>query len=89
MSGARFRFDRLAVEGSQASYAVLVELPEGSCSGTAHLGPAGVSLEPFSPPPPPWAIEQATALLRTVAKNHAGDGDWPRRVHRWRAPRGA
>jgi hypothetical protein len=88
MSGARFRFDRIAVEGLEARYAILVELAEVSCAGTARLGPSGVALDPLSPPPPPWVLEQATALLRTVAKHHSGDGDWPRRVHRWRAPRG-
>jgi hypothetical protein len=87
VTGARFRFDRLAVEREGARYAVRVELGAEVCTAEARLGAAGAELGAFDRSPPPWAREQAVALLRTVAKNHAADADWPRRVHRWRAPR--
>lgn len=86
MTGARFAFDRRTVEGPEATYAVSIAAPEWTSVGTARLGPGRCELGPMSPALPAWAEETAVALLRTVAKNHA-EGDWPRRVHRWRAPR--
>lgn len=46
--------------------------------GTLELGPW------HSTPPPEWLETIARALLRTVWRTRTHDGDWPRRVTRWR-----
>ncbi len=85
--GLRFRFDRLSVDEAGAQYAVLIGEGQGASTSRARLGDKVTELEPFEPPAPTWAVDVARALLKTVAKNHAASADWPRRVHRWRAPR--
>lgn len=86
--GARFRFDRVSVDEGGARYAVIIGEGDQAWHTRARLGVGVTEIEPFDPPAPDWAVEVARALLRTVAKNHGPSADWPRRVHRWRAPRG-
>lgn len=85
--GARFRFDRVSVDATGARYAVIIGEGEQAWHTEARLGLGVTELDPFDPPAPVWAVDVARALLKTVAKNHAPSADWPRRVHRWRAPR--
>ncbi|HEY5376308.1 MAG TPA: hypothetical protein VIK01_21655 [Polyangiaceae bacterium] len=35
-------------------------------------------------PPPAWLETMARALLRSVLRSKGSDGEWPRRVTRWR-----
>lgn len=86
--GARILFERLAVDAEGARYAVVIGEGEGACRAEARLGKGLLEVGGFDAPPAAWALESAKGLLRTLAKNHAESADWPRRVHRWRAPRG-
>lgn len=66
---------------------------------SAELSASGVALSPWraasSGPPPvwadgapaPWVITFTDQLLRTLVKNHAAAGDWPRKLTRWRQER--
>jgi len=85
--GARFRFDRVSVDDAGARYAVIIGEGEAAWHTSARLGVGVTVLDAFDPPAPEWAVEVARMLLKTIAKNHAPSADWPRRVHRWRAPR--
>jgi hypothetical protein len=60
----------------------------------AHVNTEGGTVEIATwpePAPPAWLEAFARALLRAVLRNKASDGQWPRRLTRWRpepAPRG-
>ena len=86
--GARFAIDRLEVDEAGARYRVTIGEGEDACRADVRLGRGPLVLPDFDRPPPAWTIETLKGLLRTLAKNHADAADWPRRVHRWRAPRG-
>lgn len=87
--GARVLLDRVATDGARATYRVEIHAPEASWASEASLD-AAVTLAPWRAirgaigEPEPWMIESARGLLRTLLKNHAGDGSYPPRLLRWR-----
>jgi hypothetical protein len=85
--GARFTFDRLAVEGEAARYGVLVVGPEREERAEARLTPTSVELGPFRGSVDPWAERSARAFLDVIQRGYDHEAGWPRHVQRWRAPR--
>lgn len=89
--GARFRFDLEEVVDGTARYRVTVALDGAvhtlalALSAPVSLG-AGVELSPRGELAA-WIDDVILAQGRTLAKNHASDGSWPRRLQRWRGPR--
>jgi hypothetical protein len=86
VEGLRIAFDRVAVDGEGAAYVVSIGEGPSLCRAEARLGLGRTELGTFDRPPPPWAVDTALGLLKTLTKNHAESADWPRRIHRWRAP---
>ena len=70
-----------------AHYAVTIFLPEREVTTEARVEMANGALELGAwrgEPPPSWLEAVARALLRTVWRSASSDGEWPRRVTRWR-----
>jgi hypothetical protein len=86
--GARFVLERAGLDEGAARYRVAVLGGEARWEGEAVLPRDGgaVELAAFRPAEPPaWMRRTAEGLLRTLARRHAGDGAFPRRLTRWRA----
>jgi hypothetical protein len=91
--GARFSFELLGGEGDHARYRIEIATQGGSASGEARVGAgeAGLGeaeLGTFDGPVEPWAVETALAFAKVLARSRDDETGWPRRLHRWRAPRG-
>ncbi|MCC6875728.1 MAG: hypothetical protein IT378_15585, partial [Sandaracinaceae bacterium] len=58
---------------------------------SAELSAGKVALAPWRAEdggqPAPWIVTFTDQLLRTLVKNHAAAGDWPRKLTRWRQER--
>ena len=85
--GARIECELDSSDATTARYRVTLALPDSTHVGTATLDAAAkrVDLSPFDPPTDdPWVLDTARSQLRTLL---ADAPDWPKRIHRWRAPR--
>jgi hypothetical protein len=75
------------VSDDGARYTLTLFLPERELAVEVLIRNASGALE-FEAwrgeAPPAWLETMARALLRTIWRNAASDGDWPRRVTRWR-----
>ncbi len=72
---------------ASARYTLTIFLPEREVTTEAQVRTADGALELGAwqgEAPPPWLESVARALLRTVWRSATTDGDWPRRVTRWR-----
>lgn len=70
-----------------ARYALTIFLPEREVTTEALIQTTSGTLEvgPWQgEPPPAWLETVARALLRTIWRSATSDGEWPRRVTRWR-----
>jgi len=85
--GGRLELKLSAADATTARYALVIFTPTGECEALATLDSANVAAELGAwqgEAPPAWLEAFARALLRTVARNKGVDGEWPRRVTRWR-----
>lgn len=82
---------RVEVHAPDASHATRARISVGG----DPIDALSVALEPWraierdggataAEAPERWALESARGFLRTLHKQHAKDGAWPRRVLRWR-----
>lgn len=83
------RLELKLADGSptQARYVVSIFTPLGDSTSEASLDAASGSLEIAEwqgMQPPAWLDTLARSLLRTVFRTKTSDGDWPRRITRWR-----
>lgn len=87
--GVRVLLVRASIDDAGATYRVELHAPDASWTGEARLA-AAITIGPWTatrgaaPEPEPWMIESARGFLRTLAKNHAAERDWPPRLLRWR-----
>lgn len=87
--GVRVLLVRAAIDDAGATYRVELHAPDSSWASEARVG-AAIAIGPWTatrgsaPDPEPWMIESARGFLRTLAKNHAAERDWPARQLRWR-----
>ena len=73
--------------GARARYklAVFSPLGEGATDVSIDAESGGLTLAEWQgSPPPAWLEALARALLRTVVRDKNSDGEWPRRITRWR-----
>ena len=78
--------ERAAVDEDGARYAVTVYAPGGlRFDGECTLGAGDATLR-FDREPPAWTRTFLERLTKSLAKKHAADGAWPRKITRWRAP---
>ena len=85
--GGRLELKLTRASDDDAHYALTIFLPEREVTAEVRVQIASGVLE-FGAwqgePPPSWLETVARALLRTVWRSASSDGDWPRRVTRWR-----
>ena len=85
--GGRLELKLAEADATTARYALAIFTPAGDCETLATLDAAKVAIELEAwrgDAPPAWLEAFARSLLRTVARNKGVDGEWPRRVTRWR-----
>ena len=79
---------KLAESGeTRAEYVLAVLTPEAELSARVSIDASAQRFElgPFTGgTPPTWLEAYAHALLRGVLRTKSSDGDWPRRLTRWR-----
>ncbi|HEX2671917.1 MAG TPA: hypothetical protein VHM25_13635 [Polyangiaceae bacterium] len=79
---------KLAEPGeTRAEYVLTVLTPEAELRASVSIDASADRFElgPFQGgAPPAWLEAYAHALLRGVLRTKSSDGDWPRRLTRWR-----
>lgn len=82
-NGARMVIERASVDDSGARYVVRVYEPDGVLhEGEASCG-EHVTLRLDAPE---WTKTFLERLLKSLRNKHREDGDWPRKLTRWRHP---
>ncbi len=85
--GGRLELKLLAASETRASYALTLLTPEAEVSSRVTIDAPQGSLELadwLGGVPPAWLEDYARALLRSALRTKSSDGDWPRRLTRWR-----
>ena len=85
--GGRLELKLTQASDTGARYALTIFLPEREVTTEANVETVTGTVELGawqSEAPPAWLETVARALLRTVWRSATSDGDWPRRVTRWR-----
>jgi hypothetical protein len=82
--GARIVLER--EPGGEARYRVSIYEPDRVHTSVAIVE-GGVRFDAWSSEPPVWARIFVERTLLSLAKKHAADGAWPRKLTRWRAER--
>jgi len=70
-----------------ARYSLSIFTPDSEMSTTIVVSTLGAPLEMGDwrgGLPPPWLVALAQTLLRSLLRSKGSDGEWPRRVTRWR-----
>jgi hypothetical protein len=85
-TGVRFELRLETAADGGACYAVELALAAVTVSGQARISPGGDVLFDRSgaAPPPAWCVSIVRAQLRTLWRDHAARGAFPRRLTRWR-----
>lgn len=83
------RIELKLTEGSArtARYSLSVFLPDADLSTAVQIDASTSALdldEWLGGAPPEWLESYAHALLRSLLRTKVSEGDWPRRVTRWR-----
>ena len=85
--GGRIELKLCAGAEASARYLVTIFTAEGEVSAEVTIDAASGSLalgEWQAGAPPSWLESLAKTLLRTTLRTKTSDGEWPRRVTRWR-----
>ncbi len=85
--GGRLELKLTQSTAGSARYLLTIFTPEAEVSSQVEVQVEGGALELGAwqgGSPPEWLETVARALLRTVWRSRTHDGDWPRRVTRWR-----
>lgn len=85
--GGRLELKLQAAKGTRADYVLTILTPDAELSAGVVIDASADALElgPFEGGvPPTWLEAYAHALLRSVLRTRSSDGDWPRRLTRWR-----
>jgi len=93
--GGRLELKLVEATDATARYAVLICTPLAELSALAEVTAPSAAVEMgvwSATTPPPWLEALARTLLRSVLRHKLSEGEWPRRVTRWRpepVPRGS
>jgi hypothetical protein len=85
--GGRLELKLRTASETTAEYALSIFLPNAELSASVAVDSQSVAFEIGEwrgGPPPAWLETLARALLRSVLRSKGSDGEWPRRVTRWR-----
>jgi hypothetical protein len=86
-NGGRLELKLTKASDSTAHYTLSVFMPDAEVRASVVVdsqGGASDISEWRGGPPPAWLETLARALLRSVLRSKGSDGEWPRRVTRWR-----
>jgi len=84
--GVRFELRLKSSADGSARYELSLELAASAFEGVADiLGSGEVRFDwADGAAPPDWCVAAARAQLRMLFRDHGRDGDFPRRLTRWR-----
>jgi hypothetical protein len=84
--GGRLELKLTEASDASARYALSIFTPAGDALTEVRIDLAseGLELAEWRGTPPAWLEALARALLRTVIRDRNSDGEWPRRLTRWR-----
>jgi hypothetical protein len=85
--GGRLELKLTEQDETRAEYVLSVFTPEAELSARVSIDASADRFELGSfqgGVPPAWLEAYAHALLRSVLRTKSSDGDWPRRLTRWR-----
>lgn len=85
--GGRLELRLSEATGASARYTVLIFTPATEVSSSAQLNAESGVVEIGSwteGAPPAWLEALARTVLRTALRIKVSDGEWPRRITRWR-----
>ena len=91
--GGRVLFERLSEDASAVRYRVVLYVPDAEWEGEVRFALPDMGAE-YSAwkgdgTPPAWLVDMCRAfgITITAARKKESPPRWPRRVHRWRAPK--
>lgn len=85
--GGRLELKLASANDARAEYVLTLFTPDAELSAQVTIDAPADSLELGDwqgGVPPAWLESYARSLLRTVLRTRSSDGDWPRRLTRWR-----
>ncbi len=85
--GGRLELKLAQASETRAHYVLTLFTPEAELSSRVTIDAPADSLEIAEwqgGAPPAWLEGYARSLLRSVLRTKSSDGDWPRRLTRWR-----
>ena len=85
--GGRLELKLTRADQTRAEYVLTLFMPNAELSAQVTIDAPADSLELGEwqgGAPPAWLESYARALLRSVLRTKSSDGDWPRRLTRWR-----
>jgi hypothetical protein len=85
--GGRLELKLTNASDTSAHYTLSIFMPNAEVSASVVVDSQGGTLdigEWRAECPPAWLETLARALLRSVLRSKGSDGEWPRRVTRWR-----
>lgn len=85
--GGRLELKLANASAMRADYVLTLLTPDAELSAQVSIDAVAdhFELTPFrGGVPPEWLESYAHALLRIVLRTKSSDGDWPRRLTRWR-----
>ena len=85
--GGRLELKLVTASELRADYVLTLFMPEAELCSHVSIDAAQGNFELAAfqgGAPPDWLEGYARALLRSVLRTKSSDGDWPRRLTRWR-----
>jgi len=85
--GGRLELKLVSASEARAEYVLTLLTPDAELSSRVTIDAPQDSLELGAfqgGVPPEWLEGYARALLRSVLRTKSSDGEWPRRLTRWR-----
>lgn len=86
--GARIVLSRTEGSAERATYRVEIYEPDGVRREAEATLDGGCALAWGADAPAAWIVTYAERILLGLAKKHAPDASWPRKLTRWREERG-
>jgi hypothetical protein len=85
--GGRLELKLAEAAATTARYVLSASTPQGDATSEVAVDSVSGLLELAAwqgTPPPAWLETLVRALLRTAIRSKQSDGEWPRRITRWR-----
>ena len=85
-NGGRLEFKLVENLAATADYALTIFTPHAEATNRAQVNAdtGAIEMGEWQGEAPDWLVQFARTLLRGVLRTRQSDGDWPRRLTRWR-----